>query len=142
MGWCDWAVICRREWNGRAYWRVDRLCAFECARKNRRPGSGCRHEPVGDQYRDLLCRIAPRCTQLHHDASEYAHKGNVVDADAAYVLGVVYHRSACFVVVPGSTRRWHSVATGSDCWHQLLYSWRSLRERCPVRYESKLPASH
>ena len=142
MVWCAWAVICRREWNGRAYWRVDGLCAFECARQDCRPGSGSRHEPVGDQYCDLLCRIIARCTQLHHDASEHAHKGNVVDAYAAYVLGMVYHRGACFVVVPGSTGRRHSVATRSHCGHQLLYSWRSLRERCPVRYESKLPASH
>jgi len=46
------------------------------------------HEPVGDQYRDLLRRLVARCFELHHHLAQHAYERHVADAHAADLLGV------------------------------------------------------
>ena len=70
-----WTIIRRRQWYGRAYWWLDWLRATQRARQDRRSGPGRGYEPLGDQYRDLLRRLAARRVELHHHALNMRTKG-------------------------------------------------------------------
>src|ERR1044072_9617620 len=131
-----WTIIRRRQRHSWTNRRVDRLRAFECARKDRRPGPGRRYEPLGYQYRDLLRRIVVRRVEFHHDLTEHAYKRHVVDAHAAHLLGVVYDRGVGVIVVPGTARRRHFVTARPYRRDQFLHPEWTLRQRFAVRHES------
>src|SRR6185436_2587983 len=126
---CTWTIIHRRQWHGWTNRRLDGLRAAERARQDCGPRPGRRHEPLGDQYRDLLHRLVAGCVELHHHAAQHAYKRHVADAYAADLLGVVHDCGARVVVVSGAARRRHSAPPRSYRGHELLYSEWPLRER-------------
>src|SRR6185369_15140683 len=138
----SWAIVHRRERYRRTHRRLDRLRTAECPRQDRRARTRRGHEPLGDQHRHLLRRLAPRRVEFHHDAPEHAHERHVVDAHAAHLLGVVYNGGAGPFVVPGSARRWDPAAARPHRGNQLLHPEWPLRQRTAFRFKPEFPAAH
>ena len=64
--------------------------------------------------------------QLHHDVAQHAHEGNVADAHAVDLLGLVYNRRVGVAFVSGVVGRRHPFVARSAGRHELFYSRRTV----------------
>src|ERR1044071_6616645 len=86
------------------------------------PRAGRGHESLDSEYPYLLPRLTAGSAQFHHDAFEHARQGNVPDAYAAHLLGLVYDGCAGAPCVSGAARGWRAAVSGQKRGDELLYS--------------------